>query len=281
VPVTLRSPAETRSGASNVDPFIFSVIVLALTGSVIGFASGLLGLGGGFLMVPVQYWLLSTIGVDPTTAIRVSFGTSLAVVIPTALSSAWGHHCRQCVLTRHLSLMAVPAFLGAVLGSVVAAHAPGNLLTTLSGVVVLVFSGDDARWNDPRVSAGNLRKPVAVHPVGTRLWHRVRAFGYRGRDHHDTGDDPHPAVFCPPGNRNLRCRHAGGIGWRGYPHIINGLGVSGLPPYSVGYVNLVQWLVLVAVSVPMAQIGVRAAHTLPADRIKQVFVLSWSLSIWT
>jgi len=88
VPVTHRSPYETRSGASNVDPFIFSVIVLALTGSVIGFASGLLGLGGGFLMVPVQYWLLSTLGVDPTTATRVSFGTSLAVVIPTALSSA-------------------------------------------------------------------------------------------------------------------------------------------------------------------------------------------------
>jgi len=137
VPVTLPSPAETRSGASTIDPFIFSVIVLALTGSVIGFASGLLGLGGGFLMVPVQYWLLSTIGVDPTTAIRVSFGTSLAVVIPTALSSAWGHHCRQCVLTRHLSLMAVPAFAGAVFGSLVAVHAPGKILTTLFGVIVL------------------------------------------------------------------------------------------------------------------------------------------------
>ena len=71
-----------------MDPLVFTLLVLLLTGILVGFASGLLGLGGGFLMVPVQFWLLTSLGVDPTLAIRISFGTSLAVVIPTALSSA-------------------------------------------------------------------------------------------------------------------------------------------------------------------------------------------------
>ncbi|GAB6283818.1 MAG: sulfite exporter TauE/SafE family protein [Methanoregula sp.] len=256
-----------------MDPFIFSVIVLALTGSVIGFASGLIGLGGGFLMVPVQYWLLSTLGVDPTTAIRVSFGTSLAVIIPTALSSAWGHHCRQCVLTRHLSLMAVPAFLGAVLGSVIAAHTSGNILTTIFGVVVLVSA----------VTMLFGKAPVTVQGISENRWQYVLwglIFGIVSGLLGIGGG----IIMIPVMTLILRFPLHQAIGTSAVvmlaasvggviSYIINGLGVSGLPPYSVGYVNLVQWLVLIAVSVPMAQIGVRAAHALPADRIKQVFVM--------
>jgi len=46
-------------------------MVLALTGSVIGFASGLPGIGYGFLMMPVQFWLLTKLGAVPTFAVRV------------------------------------------------------------------------------------------------------------------------------------------------------------------------------------------------------------------
>ena len=42
-------------------------------------------------------------------------------------------------------------------------------------------------------------------------------------------------------------------------YMLDGLNVSGLPPYSVGYVNLLQWILLAGTSVPMAQVGVRAA----------------------
>ncbi|NLI33635.1 MAG: sulfite exporter TauE/SafE family protein, partial [Deltaproteobacteria bacterium] len=62
------------------------VIALLLTGMGVGFASGLLGVGGCFIMVPVQFWALKSIGVDPTIAIRIAFGTNLLVVLPTALS---------------------------------------------------------------------------------------------------------------------------------------------------------------------------------------------------
>jgi uncharacterized membrane protein YfcA len=69
---------------------ILYVLVLLGTGALVGFACGMLGVGGGFLMVPVQIWALTSSGIDPTIAVRVAFGTSLAVVLPTAIAGCRG-----------------------------------------------------------------------------------------------------------------------------------------------------------------------------------------------
>jgi uncharacterized membrane protein YfcA len=55
-------------------------------------------------------------------------------------------------------------------------------------------------------------------------------------------------------------------------YIVNGLGVSGLLPYSLGYVNLPIWLCLAATSIPLAQVGARAAHALPARPLMYIFI---------
>ena len=68
-------------------------IGLILIGVVAGFASGLLGVGGGFLIVPFQYFLLEYLGVDPSLAMMISLGTSLAIIIPTATSGASRRYC--------------------------------------------------------------------------------------------------------------------------------------------------------------------------------------------
>jgi uncharacterized membrane protein YfcA len=55
-------------------------------------------------------------------------------------------------------------------------------------------------------------------------------------------------------------------------YIVNGLGVPGLLPYSLGYVNLPIWLCLAATSIPMAQLGAQAAHALPAKPLRYIFI---------
>jgi hypothetical protein len=55
-------------------------------------------------------------------------------------------------------------------------------------------------------------------------------------------------------------------------YIVNGLGVADLPPYSVGYLNLPVWLCLAATSVPLAPLGARAAHILPAKPLRYIFI---------
>ncbi|MCU0637236.1 MAG: sulfite exporter TauE/SafE family protein, partial [Methanothrix sp.] len=117
---------------------IIYILVLLATGIAVGFFCGLLGIGGGFLMVPVQIWALSLQGVDPTLATRIAFGTSLAVVLPTALSGCRGHHCRGVVLWRPGLVIGLSGMIGGFLGGTVASHSPGELLRMVFGLVVIL-----------------------------------------------------------------------------------------------------------------------------------------------
>jgi uncharacterized membrane protein YfcA len=64
-------------------------------------------------------------------------------------------------------------------------------------------------------------------------------------------------------------------------YIANGWGTTGLPPGSLGYVNLFQWLPLAAMSIPMAQLGVMAAHRLPQENIRVIFIAAMALiGVW-
>jgi uncharacterized membrane protein YfcA len=56
-------------------------------------------------------------------------------------------------------------------------------------------------------------------------------------------------------------------------YIINGIGVSDLPAYSLGYVNLQAWLLLAAISIIMAQVGATLAHRIPARQLRYAFII--------
>ncbi|MCJ7444502.1 MAG: sulfite exporter TauE/SafE family protein [Methanotrichaceae archaeon] len=118
---------------------IFYLLAFAVTDLVIRFVSGLLGVGGGFIMVPVQYWVMtSSSGIDPTIAMRVAFGTSLAVILPTALSGRYGHSCRGCVLWRAGLFIGFSGLAGAFVGGTIASRLLAETLQIIFGITVLI-----------------------------------------------------------------------------------------------------------------------------------------------
>jgi uncharacterized membrane protein YfcA len=54
-------------------------------------------------------------------------------------------------------------------------------------------------------------------------------------------------------------------------YIVNGWNIQGLPIYSIGYINILQLVVLAGLSIPMAQLGVKVAHKLPGQKLKYIF----------
>ncbi|MGD0079108.1 MAG: sulfite exporter TauE/SafE family protein [Methanoregula sp.] len=262
-----------------MDPILYTLVILVFTGIMVGFASGLLGVGGGFLMVPVQYYLLAALGIDPTLAIRIAFGTSLAVVIPTALSSAWGHHCRQCVLQQPLRAMILPCTLGGFAGGTIATHLPGRWMEALFGLIICLAAARMMTGTSPLPAQETPARIPALHAI---LWGLLfgSASGLLG-----IGGG---IIMVPVMVSVMRFSMHQAIGTSTalmigssvsgvLSYIVNGLGVSGLPSWSFGYVNLLLWVPLVAVSIPMAQAGVISAHRLPAEKIRLIFVAAMAV----
>lgn len=248
------------------------ITALLITGVGVGFASGLLGVGGCFIMVPVQFWILTAIGVNPTIAIRIAFGTNLAVVLPTASSGAIGHSRKKAVLWKAGIFLGLSGLIGAFLGGFFAAHIPGKLLKIGFG---LAIGGGAVRMltaKPPQIEKEPIENAFVYvlwgFPLGVVsgiigigggvLMIPVMVLAMRFRMHQAVGTSTALMTFAS----------VGGI----LSYLFNGLNVSGLPAYSVGYINLLQWIVLAGTSVPMAQVGVRVAHKLPARQLRYVFI---------
>ena len=112
----------------------------ALTGAIGGIISGLLGVGGGIIIVPVLDAALGVLGVDVAVRMPVAVATSLATIIPTSIASTRAHFKRGAVDVA-LALRWAPAVItGALLGSVLASHIHTAPLTATFGVVAALVS---------------------------------------------------------------------------------------------------------------------------------------------
>lgn len=90
--------------------------MMLLTGAVGGVLAGLLGVGGGIVIVPVLDLVLASMGVEPAVRMHVAVATSLATIIPTAISSSRAHHAKGAVDMAQLKRWGVAIFLGAIAG---------------------------------------------------------------------------------------------------------------------------------------------------------------------
>lgn len=250
------------------------ILILLATGVGVGFATGLLGVGGAFITVPVIYWVVVDMGVSPDMAIKIAFGTNLLVILPTVLSGTLGHNRRGAVRWKVALGLGLCGLAGALLGATLATHLPGETLRVGFGALVLavaLWMGLDTTLNLTKERGEQKESlfPLALcgFPIGmitglTGIGGGILAvpllalaFGFPM--HLAVGTSTAMIIFTSLG---------GVIGY-----IVNGVGISALP-YSVGYVNLPIWLCLAAASVPMAQLGAKASHALPAKRLRYVFI---------
>jgi len=251
---------------------IFYLIALILTGALVGFASGLLGVGGGFIMVPVQFFLLTSMGLDPTISIRVAFGTSLAVILPTAVSGALGHKRRGAVLIRPMMLMGFSGIIAAFIGGTIATNVPGLYLRIIFGFLIIIAAIWMLFAHYPEVRENPKEGIITYLLIGFITGILSGLLGVGG------GVILVPILIIIMGFSMIRAvgtstavivfTSFGGI----VAYLLNGVGTTGLPPYSIGYINIVQLLALSIVSIPMAQLGVKASHNLPEKQLRYIFV---------
>ncbi len=110
-------------------------LVASIIGLVSGVASGLFGVGGGIVMVPAMVLLLS----PPIRDIKQAIGTSLVVIIPTALMGSYKHFAQGNIEWRTALALAPLAIAGSYLGAWLTVHIPAdNLKRAFGGFIILV-----------------------------------------------------------------------------------------------------------------------------------------------
>ena len=117
------------------------VWIFLVAGAGVGFVSAMFGVGGCFIMVPVMIFMFTGFGCPLDVAVKVAFGTNLAVVIPTALIGAKMHMKAGKTKKFPFNLwkgLGLGAGVGAVLGATVTSYAPGWIMKMLFGVVCLI-----------------------------------------------------------------------------------------------------------------------------------------------
>lgn len=132
-----------------MDFTLLNAIVLLVAGMAAGFVSGLAGVGGGIVMVPVLLELMRTLGVPRDHVVQAAMATSLTVAVVSTGSSAWRHHRHRLVLWRVVVPMVPVSMLGAWTGSAIAARMDGSVLQLGLAVVLLFASWRLAQQRDP------------------------------------------------------------------------------------------------------------------------------------
>lgn len=119
-----------------------TILAMLATGALAGVLAGLLGVGGGIVIVPVLYFVLQGLGVDPDVAIRVATGTSLLVIVPTSLSSVRSHHRRGNVDWALIKRWWPFMVLGVIAGSATALVVNGQVISGVFGVIALLVAAN-------------------------------------------------------------------------------------------------------------------------------------------
>src|SRR5699024_12546655 len=109
----------------------FLIVLLGL-GAFVGFAAGLLGIGGGMVLVPFLNYMLPRIGIPQDLAVHAAIATAMGTTVFTSLSSVRAHQRHKAVHWDVVKLMGPGIILGGgVSGGAICAMIIGELLASI------------------------------------------------------------------------------------------------------------------------------------------------------
>jgi uncharacterized membrane protein YfcA len=129
----------------------------------------MVGLGGGFIIVPV---LRLFFGLAPAEA----SGTALALVIANSGSGAFTYLLQRRVHVRIGLLIAAGGFPGAILGAIAVKQLPAHLFDWLFAAFLIVVSADMIFNSERRLKQRN--EQIALHAVTGMRWPAALVAGF-------------------------------------------------------------------------------------------------------
>ena len=255
----------------NSSELINLLIVLSSAAAVAGFMAGLLGVGGGIIMVPALYYAFTVLDFDIATRMHLSVGTSLAIIIPTSIISTKTHVEYDAVDFKLIKSFGIFILFGVIGGTFLAVNlkTPAfvlffSIMAFIVGLFFIFFREQllknpkmisDSAKNISGVIIGFVSVLLGIGG-GSLMVPFMRTFGYDIRRSIGT---------------------AAGVGFLiavfgTITMITGGKIVDNInTPYSLGYVNLLGFLVFVPVTMIMARVGAKAVYKIDKNILSKIF----------
>ena len=253
-------------------------LLLIAVGALSGFLAGVFGIGGGAILVPVFYECFRLAGVPLEVRMPLCIGTSLAIIIPTSISSFRAHYRRGAVDMGILRRWWLPIVLGVLAGSVTARYAPERLFKIVFVLVAwfaagrLLLARDNWKLGD-EVPTGLLMRVYGffigllstLMGVGGGLFANLLMTFYGRPIHQAVATSSALAVLISiPG--------AIGYVYAGWPAAARFPDVAALQmPFAIGYVSLIGALLVMPTTLITAPLGVKVAHALSKRALETAF----------
>ena len=247
------------------------LFVLGVAAAVAGFLAGLLGVGGGIIMVPALYYAFTVLDFDIITRMHLSVGTSLAIIIPTSIISTKTHMEYDAVDFKMVKSFGIFILFGVIAGTFLAVNLKTAALVLFFSIfafivgLFFIFLREKLLENPKEISdlvknisgivIGFISVPLGIGG-GSLMVPFMRTFGYDIRKSIGTA----AAV-------GFLIAVSGSI-----TMILGGKIIDNVTtPFSVGYINLLGFLVFVPVTTVMARIGAKAVYRIDKKLLSKIF----------
>ena len=257
--------------SGDIMTWLVPLVAMLAAGLLAGFAAGIFGIGGGFVVVPALLVVLPLLGGTKDGIAHVAIGTSAATIILTSIRSLLAHSKRGAVEFDVLKTWAPWIILSCGAGVVLAGHVDGRTLKMIFGAGVILMSlnflipvlngkviSDQMPSGLARIGiAGGLGTFSSLLGIGGGTI-AIMTMTLCGRT-------IHRAIATASGIGTLIAIPTT-IGFA-----IIGFREGGLPWGSLGYINIPATIAIASMSMLTAPLGVAAAHSLPAGPLKKIF----------
>ena len=246
-------------------------MVMAMAAAIAGFMAGLLGVGGGIIIVPALYYAFTVLDFELATRMHLAVGTSLAIIIPTSIISTKTHMEYDAVDFKMVQSFGLFILVGVVLGTFLAVNLKTPTLVLFFSIfafmvgLFFIFLREKLVENPKTISyiiknisgivIGFISVPLGIGG-GSLMVPFMRTFGYDIRKSIGTA----AAVGFLISISGTITMIIGG-------KIINNINT----PFSVGYINLLGFVVFVPVTMIMARLGAKAVYKIDKKLLSKIF----------
>lgn len=243
---------------------------LLITGVIGGLIAGLFGVGGGIVIVPILFWIFTSLSFPNEILMHMAIGSSLATIIPTSISSARAHYHRGSIEIDIIKKWAPGIFLGAIIGGLSGKYFSVNELKYLFASIAFLVALN-MFFKEPLRLGNNFPKSRLLNIIMSSLIGLVSSLMGVGAG---TLGVPALVALSVPIHKAIGTAAALGL-FIAVPATLglafSGFNIPNRPPMSIGYVNLIAFFIMFPLTVFFAPVGVKLAHRINQRALKSIF----------